>query len=146
MVIEAADAIAADEVAAAAIRRNGALVTRNCKLLDEVISPTTGSLSVNAVSVGSGVLEQSTNAWFVEESAESGTLIVVLVWLTSPRCTRTPTAYSATDHWMFIVKVSVVARTNSRVLELTSRPRIIEPPGTPLLWREMKMFLDEVLR
>ena len=118
---------------------DGALVTRNCKLLTLVISPTTGSLSVKAVSVGSGVFDQRTNAWFVADSADSGRLIVVLVWFTSPRCTLTPVEYSATYHWMFMVEVSVVARTNSTELEFTRRPRIIEPPGTPLLWRVLKI-------
>ena len=40
---------------------------------------------------------------------------------------------------MFIGEVSVVARTNSTELEDVRRPRIIEPPGTPLLWRVLKM-------
>src|SRR5580692_11715008 len=118
---------------------DGAEVTRNCKLLALVSSPTTGSLSVNAVSAESGVFDQRTKVWFVEEIVEMGTLIVGLVWLTSPRCTRTPAEYSATYHWMFIVLVSVVARTNSTVFDDAMRPRSIEPPGTLLLWRVLKI-------
>ena len=53
--------------------------TRNCRLVVEVICPTSGSSSEKTVSVGSGVLDQVTKAWFTAEIGDKGTLMVVLV-------------------------------------------------------------------
>src|SRR5947208_1317987 len=97
------------------------------------------SVSSKLSAASSGVFDHVTNAWFVADNCVSGTLSVVFVWLISPHCTRTPAEYSMTDHWTFIVEISVVTRTNSTLLEFTSRPRIIEPPGALLLWRELKI-------
>src|ERR1700722_10334744 len=96
---------------------DGAVVTRNSRLLALVSPPTTGSQSVKEVSAGSGVFDHSTNARFVAETAVIGMSMVVLVWLTWPLCTLTPAEYSATYHWMFIVEASVVARTKATVFD-----------------------------
>jgi hypothetical protein len=76
-----------------------------------------------------------------EDTGVIGASVTASMCVASPRCTVTPHEYSITDHRTVIVAgvASSVARTNSRVVALASRPRMTEPTGRLLACDELKI-------
>src|SRR5438874_1314499 len=113
----------------------GVARVRNCKLEVPVSSPTVCCPEAQSVSAGSPVFDHIRNDRLVAGTGVIDTSVVVVVWVTLPRCTLTPHRYSTTFQVMLMVAgdVSSVTRTNSRVVALASRPRMVDPTGRLLL-------------
>ncbi|WP_186762855.1 hypothetical protein [Lentzea tibetensis] len=80
----------------------------------------------------------------VEATGVMGTFVVAAVCATAPRWTDTPQEYCTTDHRTVIVggEPSSVARTNSSVVLLAIRPRMVEPTGLALFDDVLKVRND----